>query len=139
MGTFWEKLTEGIEGSFYLGPERPRVYSDLSPEEKERGQGNNACGAGVIGYGGAQNRLGNANPGQARQDVADDDDCDAFDYDIDEAHTAQTMLMANLSSTYPIYDEANSDDLDMHDDIQPNYIVDSHNDYANNSNMIPYD
>ncbi|GKB63780.1 retrovirus-related pol polyprotein from transposon TNT 1-94 [Tanacetum coccineum] len=31
------------------------------------GQGNNARGAGTAGYGGAQNRVGNANPGQARQ------------------------------------------------------------------------
>ncbi|GJZ03568.1 hypothetical protein Tco_0536843 [Tanacetum coccineum] len=34
MGTFWETLAEGTEG--VLGPERPRVYSDLSPEDKER-------------------------------------------------------------------------------------------------------
>nr|GEY88360.1 hypothetical protein [Tanacetum cinerariifolium] len=34
--TVEEALAEGIEGAFHLGPERPRVYSDLSPEEKER-------------------------------------------------------------------------------------------------------
>ncbi|GJX66856.1 hypothetical protein Tco_0302583 [Tanacetum coccineum] len=33
------------------------------------------------------------------------DDCDAFDSDVDEAPTAQTMFMTNLSSTYPVYDE----------------------------------
>ncbi|GJY74967.1 retrovirus-related pol polyprotein from transposon TNT 1-94, partial [Tanacetum coccineum] len=107
------------------GPKRPRVYFDLSPEDKERynadiqatnillqglpkdicslinhytdakdiwdnvkmllkvqdgrvvvqnvqgrqnkGQGNNAWGAGAAGYGGAQNRVGNANPSQVRQ------------------------------------------------------------------------
>nr|GFB40354.1 integrase, catalytic region, zinc finger, CCHC-type, peptidase aspartic, catalytic [Tanacetum cinerariifolium] len=32
-----------------------------------RGQGNNPQGGGAAGYGGAQNRVGNANPGQARQ------------------------------------------------------------------------
>ncbi|GJZ21032.1 hypothetical protein Tco_0558071, partial [Tanacetum coccineum] len=32
-----------------------------------RGQGNNARGEGIAGYGGAQNRVRNANPGQARQ------------------------------------------------------------------------
>nr|GFB43903.1 retrovirus-related Pol polyprotein from transposon TNT 1-94 [Tanacetum cinerariifolium] len=76
------------------------------------------------------------------------DDCDAFDSDVDEAPTAQTMFMANLSSTYPVYDEAgpsyDSDILskvhdhdhyqdavckhhevhEMHDDVQP--VVDSH-------------
>ncbi|GKA02916.1 integrase, catalytic region, zinc finger, CCHC-type containing protein [Tanacetum coccineum] len=55
MGTFRETLAEGTEGA--LGPERPRVYSDLSPEDKER------YNAGVQ----AQNRVGNDNPGQARQ------------------------------------------------------------------------
>ncbi|GKF79486.1 hypothetical protein Tco_0235054, partial [Tanacetum coccineum] len=35
-----------------------------------------------------------------------DDDCDAFDYDVDEAPTAQTMFMANLSLAEPVYDEA---------------------------------
>ncbi|GJT05395.1 retrovirus-related pol polyprotein from transposon TNT 1-94 [Tanacetum coccineum] len=36
MGTFQETLAEGTEGALHLGPERPRVYSDLSPEDKER-------------------------------------------------------------------------------------------------------
>ncbi|GJZ68612.1 hypothetical protein Tco_0631852 [Tanacetum coccineum] len=36
MGTFQETLAEGNEGALHLGPERPRVYSDLSPEDKER-------------------------------------------------------------------------------------------------------
>ncbi|GKC12742.1 hypothetical protein Tco_1009524, partial [Tanacetum coccineum] len=35
---------------------------------QNKGQGNNARGAGAAGYGGAQNRVGNANPGQARQE-----------------------------------------------------------------------
>ncbi|GJY85481.1 hypothetical protein Tco_0499507 [Tanacetum coccineum] len=36
MGTFRETLAEGNEGALHLGPERARVYSDLSPEDKER-------------------------------------------------------------------------------------------------------
>ncbi|GJS66801.1 integrase, catalytic region, zinc finger, CCHC-type containing protein [Tanacetum coccineum] len=134
------------------------------------------------GYGGAQNRVGNANPGgqdnaidedvdkQPVQDLAlnvdkvfQADDCDAFDSDVDEAPTAQTMLMANLSSADPVYDEAgpsyDSDILsevhdhdhyqdvvcehheehEMHDDVQPTYVVDSHANYMSDSNMIPYD
>nr|GEZ14847.1 integrase, catalytic region, zinc finger, CCHC-type, peptidase aspartic, catalytic [Tanacetum cinerariifolium] len=91
------------------------------------------------------------------------DDCDAFDSDVDEAPTAQTMFMANLSSTDPIYDEAGTSyDLDilsevhdhdhyqdivcehhevheMRDDVQLNYDVNSHADYTSDSNMIPYD
>ncbi|GJW32964.1 hypothetical protein Tco_0052996 [Tanacetum coccineum] len=92
-----------------------------------------------------------------------DDDCDAFDSDVDEAPTAQTMFMANLSSADPVYDEASpsydSDILsevpdhdnyqdavcehhevhEMHDEVQPNYVVESHDDYTSDSNMILYD
>ncbi|GJV99342.1 hypothetical protein Tco_1554594 [Tanacetum coccineum] len=88
---------------------------------------------------------------------------DAFDSDVDEAPTAQTMFMANLSSAYHVYDEGSpsydSDILsevhdhehyqdavcehhevhEMHDDVQPNYVVDSHADYTSDSNIIPYD
>ncbi|GJS89436.1 hypothetical protein Tco_0772072 [Tanacetum coccineum] len=36
LGTFRETLAEGTKGALHLGPERPRVYYDLSPEDKER-------------------------------------------------------------------------------------------------------
>nr|GFC45575.1 integrase, catalytic region, zinc finger, CCHC-type, peptidase aspartic, catalytic [Tanacetum cinerariifolium] len=36
MGTLRETMTEGTEGALHLGPERPRVYSDLTFEEKDR-------------------------------------------------------------------------------------------------------
>ncbi|GJZ92449.1 retrovirus-related pol polyprotein from transposon TNT 1-94 [Tanacetum coccineum] len=138
MGTLRKTLAEGNEGALHLGPERPRIYSDLSPEDKDRynadiqatnillqgmqlnskfvnnmlpewgrfvtavklnrglrdsnydqlnqaivqdgrvvvqnvqgrqnrGQGNNEQSTCTAGYGGAQNRVRNANPGQARQ------------------------------------------------------------------------
>ncbi|GJU85712.1 retrovirus-related pol polyprotein from transposon TNT 1-94 [Tanacetum coccineum] len=91
------------------------------------------------------------------------DECDAYDSDVDEAPTAQTMFMANLSSADPVYDEVgpsyDSDVLsevqdhdhyqdavcdhheehEMQDDVQPNYVVDSHADYTSDSNMTPYD
>ncbi|GJY71050.1 hypothetical protein Tco_0474753 [Tanacetum coccineum] len=91
------------------------------------------------------------------------DDCDAFDSNVDEAPTAQTMFIANLSSADPVYDKAGSSyDLgilsevhdndhyqdavckhhevhEMHGGVQPNYVVDSHADYTSDSNMIPYD
>nr|GEU55548.1 retrovirus-related Pol polyprotein from transposon TNT 1-94 [Tanacetum cinerariifolium] len=218
MGTVWEPLAEGTEGAPHLGPERPRVYSDLSSEEKDRvvvqnvqgrqnrGQGTNPWGRGAAGYGGVQNRVWNANPDkmllmQAQenrvaldeeqllfiaggQDNAIDEDvdeqpvqdlalnvdnvfqadyCDAFDSDVDETSTAQTMFMANLSSADLVNDEVGpSYDSDilfevhdhdhyqdvvcehheehvMHDNVQLNHVVDSNADYTSDSNMISYD
>nr|GEW89892.1 hypothetical protein [Tanacetum cinerariifolium] len=199
MGIVRETLAESTEGAPQFGPERPREYSDLTPEEKDRGQRMNPRGGNAAGYGGAQTKVGNVNPGQARpgqarpvkchncngrQDNAFDDDVDeqpvhdlalnvdnvfqadgydAFDSDVDEALTAQTMFMANLSSIDPITDEARpSYDLDvlsevhdhdhyqdaacahheehvMHDSVQLDHVVDSHADYTTDSNMISYD
>nr|GFA50125.1 integrase, catalytic region, zinc finger, CCHC-type, peptidase aspartic, catalytic [Tanacetum cinerariifolium] len=80
-----------------------------------RGQGMNPWGGNAAGYGEAQNRVGNVNQGQARPGQARTaKDCDAFDSDVDEALTSQTMFMANLSSADPITDEAGpSYDLDI--------------------------
>nr|GEW02613.1 integrase, catalytic region, zinc finger, CCHC-type, peptidase aspartic, catalytic [Tanacetum cinerariifolium] len=185
------KLNRGLRDSNY-----DQLYAYLKQHEnvqgrQNRGQGNNALGAGAAGYEGAQNRVGYSNPGQARQikcyncnDSADDEDvdeqpiqdlalnvdnvfqidnCDAFDSDVDEAPTAQTLFMANLSSVDPVYDEASlsydsnilsevydhdhyqdtvcehHEVYEMHDDVQPNYVVDSHSDYTSDSNMTPYD
>ncbi|GJV54219.1 hypothetical protein Tco_1449960 [Tanacetum coccineum] len=36
MGKFREILVEGAKGVLHLGPERDRVFADLSPEEKDR-------------------------------------------------------------------------------------------------------
>ncbi|GJZ34402.1 hypothetical protein Tco_0580219, partial [Tanacetum coccineum] len=114
-----------------------RVMVQNVQGRQNRGQGNNARGASTAGYEGAQNIVGNANPGQARQvkcykcnggqynavdedvdeqpvqdlalnvdNVFQADDCDAFDSDVDEAPTTQTMFMANLSSADPVYNEA---------------------------------
>ncbi|GJZ23902.1 retrovirus-related pol polyprotein from transposon TNT 1-94 [Tanacetum coccineum] len=277
MGTFRETLAERNEGALHLGPERPRVYSDLSPEDKEsslnterglgtlsddlsvclskattggeanianenkmmldrftqhtvdplalmsnnvhgrqnRGQRNNAWGAGATGYGGAQNRVGNANPGQARQvkcyncngighiarnctqpkhpqnsknfkykmllmqaqenEVALDEEQllfiaggqdNAIDEDVDEKPVQDLALNVDnmfQADDYPVYDEAgpsydsnilsevhdhdlyqdaifqHHEEHEMHDDVQPNYFVDSHANYTSDSNMIPYD
>nr|GEW53158.1 integrase, catalytic region, zinc finger, CCHC-type, peptidase aspartic, catalytic [Tanacetum cinerariifolium] len=157
MGTVWEPLIEGTEGAPHLGPERPRVYSDLSPKEKigtmptygvdrievrgsiyrvvvQLGMGEFKTELGILIHV-KQDRLSattatiqahskELNLTQAftelqilqRQDVADAssrewggiglDDCDAFDSDVDEAPTAQTMFMSNLSYEDPVTDEA---------------------------------
>ncbi|GJU67768.1 hypothetical protein Tco_1254027 [Tanacetum coccineum] len=36
MGTMRDTLTEGGEGALHLGPERARVFADLSAEQKDR-------------------------------------------------------------------------------------------------------
>ncbi|GJY26139.1 hypothetical protein Tco_0400865 [Tanacetum coccineum] len=36
MGKFRETLAEGAKGALHLGPERDRVFANLTPEEKER-------------------------------------------------------------------------------------------------------
>ncbi|GKB80740.1 retrovirus-related pol polyprotein from transposon TNT 1-94 [Tanacetum coccineum] len=50
------------------------------------------------------------------------DQCDAFEYDVDEAPTTQTLFMANLSSAEPVYDEAgpsyDSDTLSEEESLQ---------------------
>ncbi|GJV06992.1 retrovirus-related pol polyprotein from transposon TNT 1-94 [Tanacetum coccineum] len=124
-------------------------------------------GAGAAVMGELQNRVWECRIKDFSTSTVDNvfqaDDCDAFDSDVDEAPTTQTMFMANLSSADPVYDEAgpsyDSDILsevhdhdqyqdvvcehheehEMHDDVQPNYVVDSHADYTSDSNMIPYD
>ncbi|GKD73477.1 hypothetical protein Tco_1331759, partial [Tanacetum coccineum] len=91
------------------------------------------------------------------------DECDAFDSDVDEGPTTQTMFMTNLTSEDRIHDEAGPSydsntpyEVQDHDnfvnhldeyhevheiqtDEQHNYVVDSDADYTSNSNIIPYD
>nr|GEX81205.1 integrase, catalytic region, zinc finger, CCHC-type, peptidase aspartic, catalytic [Tanacetum cinerariifolium] len=81
MGMFTETLAECEEATFHLGGQDNVVYEDVDE--------------------------------QSIQDIAlnvdnvfQADDCDAFDSDVDEAHTAQTMFMENLSSAYPVYNKA---------------------------------
>ncbi|GJS08065.1 hypothetical protein Tco_0364861 [Tanacetum coccineum] len=66
------------------------------------------------------------------------DQCDAFDSDVYEAPTAQTMFMENLSSADPIYDEAGpSYDSDILSEVQDhdNYLdsVDEYQEYVKNN------
>ncbi|GJV68500.1 hypothetical protein Tco_1484009, partial [Tanacetum coccineum] len=97
-----------------------------------RGQGNNAQGVDkmllmqaqenrvaldeeqlLFIAGGQDNRIDEDMDEQPVQDLAlnvdnvfQADDCDAFDYDVDEAPTTQTMFLANLLSADHVYDEA---------------------------------
>nr|GEU39370.1 integrase, catalytic region, zinc finger, CCHC-type, peptidase aspartic, catalytic [Tanacetum cinerariifolium] len=199
-----ENLIENLTNTLALLTQSYKTFLPQTNNQLRTGQGMNPRGGGAAGYGGAQNRVGNVNLGQARlaqengvaldaeqllflaggqnnafdndvdeqpvQDLAlnvdnvfQDDDCDAFDSDLNEAPTAQTMFMANLSSADPVTDEAgpsyDSDILSevqdhdhyqdavcahheehvMHDSVQLNHVVDSHADYTSDSNMILYD
>nr|GFA17954.1 hypothetical protein [Tanacetum cinerariifolium] len=91
------------------------------------------------------------------------DDCDAFNSNVDEGLMTQTMFMANLLFTDPVYDEVSPsydsnilsevhdhdhyqdavcehhEEHEMHDNVQLNHVVDSHSDYTIDSNMISYD
>ncbi|GKA55351.1 hypothetical protein Tco_0754300, partial [Tanacetum coccineum] len=58
----------------------------------------------VVGRGRQDNAIDEDVDEQPVQDLADD--YNAFDSDVDEAPKAQTMFMANLSSTDLVYDEA---------------------------------
>nr|GEU90672.1 retrovirus-related Pol polyprotein from transposon TNT 1-94 [Tanacetum cinerariifolium] len=206
----WEHLRKHF--AFHLGPERPRVYSDLSPEDKERynadiqainillqglpkdiytlinhytdakdiwdkvkmllkgseltkedresqlGQVNNARGSDVVGNLGAQNRVGNVNPGQARQIKCyncNGGQCNAVDEDVDElsiqdlAFNVDNVFQADECDAFDfdVHDHDNYQDAiyelnevhAMHNNVQPNYVVDLDADYSSNSNMIPYD
>nr|GFB43240.1 integrase, catalytic region, zinc finger, CCHC-type, peptidase aspartic, catalytic [Tanacetum cinerariifolium] len=126
MGTVRETLAEGTEGAPHLGPERPRVYSDFSPKEKDRYNADiratNILLQGLpkdiytlinhytdakdiwdnvkmLLEGGEDNAIDEDVDEQHVQDLAlnvenvfQADDCDAFDFDVDEAPMAQTMF-----------------------------------------------
>ncbi|GKA00004.1 hypothetical protein Tco_0672554 [Tanacetum coccineum] len=123
----------------------------------------------VVGKVGGQNRVGYMNLIEDVDDLAlnvdhvfEADQCDAFDSDVDEAPTTQTMFMVNLSSEDPIYDEVRPsydsntpfevqdhdtfvDHIDeyrevheIQNDVQHNYVVDSDAEYASDSNIILY-
>nr|GEY67932.1 hypothetical protein [Tanacetum cinerariifolium] len=175
-----------------------RVVVQNVQGRQNRGQGMNPWGGGAAGYGRVQNRVGNANLGQARQvkcyncngtwhiarNCTQPKNPQNSEYYKDKmllmqaqenrmaldaeqllflaGSKAQTMFMANLSSTDPVTDEARpSYDLDilsevqdhnhyqdaicahheehaMHDNVQLNHVVDSHADYTSDSNMIPH-
>nr|GEZ02326.1 integrase, catalytic region, zinc finger, CCHC-type, peptidase aspartic, catalytic [Tanacetum cinerariifolium] len=148
MAMFREVLPEGEEGAFHLGLERPRVYSNLSPKKKDRVNRIEVRGTmhrvqvqlvmkelrtelGMQIWV-KQGRLNKMLLMQAQENgVALDeelllftaaDDYDAFDSNVDEASTAQTTFMANLSFAYLVYDEAGpSYDLDI---LSENNVVD---------------
>ncbi|GJY63830.1 retrovirus-related pol polyprotein from transposon TNT 1-94 [Tanacetum coccineum] len=97
-----------------------RVVVQNVQGRQNRGQGNNARGAGHIARNCTQPKHPQNSDTFKDQDFVmlssreRADDYNAFNSDVDEAPTAQTMFMANLSSADPVYDEAGSSyDLDI--------------------------
>nr|GEV00193.1 hypothetical protein [Tanacetum cinerariifolium] len=75
-----------------------------------------------------------------RQDNVVDDDVDEQPIQ-DLAYNVDNMFQADDCDAFD-YDDAaceHHEEYEMHDDVQPTYAVDSHNDYMRDSNMIPYD
>ncbi|GJX37713.1 hypothetical protein Tco_0375470 [Tanacetum coccineum] len=124
-----------------------RVVVQNVQGRQNRGQGNNARGAGAAGYGGAQNRVGNANPGQARQVKCYN--CNGRPHSK-ELHSTQAPKLLNTSKTRLVADASSRDGVvliravnytkymkpprECRDDVKPSYIVGSHADYTRNSN-----
>ncbi|GJW12682.1 hypothetical protein Tco_1578509 [Tanacetum coccineum] len=129
-----------------------RVVVQNVQGRQNRGQGNNARGAGAAGYGGAQNRVRNANPEyfkdkillmQAQENgVALDEEQLLFiaygqdnvvDEDVDEQPVQDLAL--NVDNVFQ------ADDYPVHDEASPLYDLDilSEANYMSESNMIPYD
>ncbi|GKC62171.1 hypothetical protein Tco_1089769, partial [Tanacetum coccineum] len=90
------------------------------------------------------------------------DECDAFDSDVDDEPTAQSIFMANLSSAGPTNLQASSSDAsilsevpdlenanvasnndqvehEIHSEVQQSTVIDSNNADMGNSNVIPYE
>ncbi|GJX96666.1 hypothetical protein Tco_0352464 [Tanacetum coccineum] len=90
------------------------------------------------------------------------DECDAFDSDVDDELTAQSIFMANLSSVESANPQAspsnasilsevhilendidhsisNQDELEIHNKVQPSDVIDTTNVRMGNSNVIPYE
>ncbi|GJW20462.1 hypothetical protein Tco_0031084 [Tanacetum coccineum] len=63
------------------------------------------------------------------------DECDAFDLDVDDEPTAQTIFMANLS----LAGVTNQDEHEIHNEVQQSNVIDSTSVYMGNSNVIPYE
>nr|GFA28532.1 hypothetical protein [Tanacetum cinerariifolium] len=154
-----------------------RVVIQNVQGRQNRGHGNNTRGAGAASYRGGQNRVGYANPGQARQIKCYN--CNGIghlarictqpkrpqnsEYFKDKMLLMQARENGVAFNVPNVPDEAgpsyDSDILtevhahdhyqdavcehhkvhEIHDDVQLNYVADSHTHYTSDSNMISYD
>nr|GEY45588.1 hypothetical protein [Tanacetum cinerariifolium] len=108
LRTIRETLAKITVGAPQFGPEQPQVYSDLTPEEKDR-SGDESMGLKCSWIWGSSEQSWECQSESSKTGLSKTgkaDECNAFDSDVDEAPTVQTMFIANLSSADPITDEA---------------------------------
>nr|GEX81512.1 integrase, catalytic region, zinc finger, CCHC-type, peptidase aspartic, catalytic [Tanacetum cinerariifolium] len=158
MRTVREPLAEGTEGAPHLGPEQPRVYSDLYPEENDWVDRIDVRGP----IHEVEVQLDKMLLMQAQENgVALEEDHilflaggqdNAIDEDVDEQHVQDLAL--NVDNVFQADDYILSEVHDhdhyqdavcehheehtVHDNVQLNHVVDSHADYMSDSNMILY-
>nr|GEU78020.1 retrovirus-related Pol polyprotein from transposon TNT 1-94 [Tanacetum cinerariifolium] len=69
------------------------------------------------------------------------DECDAFDSDDKVGPSYDSDILSEVHD-HDHYQDApceHHEEHEMHDDVQPTYVIDSHADYTCDSDMIPYD
>nr|GEW04619.1 putative reverse transcriptase, RNA-dependent DNA polymerase [Tanacetum cinerariifolium] len=163
MGWCRDEIASGTNAS-YLVPERDRVVADLSQPENDR-LGANIRATNILHQGLPRDIYKLINHNMNAKDIWDNVKMllEGSKLTKDDPPTAQTMFMANLSSTAPVYDEAGPsydsitlsevqnhdnylDDMnesreehEMQHDVQPNDVVDSDTKYTSNSNRISYE
>ncbi|GKC38228.1 hypothetical protein Tco_1050612 [Tanacetum coccineum] len=169
LGTTRDTLGTTPEGGVLLGPERPRTYEDLSDTEKKRYdadvratnivlQGlpkdiykliNHNIEAKAIWDNVKMLLAGSELTKEDRESQADE--CDAFDSDVDDEPTAQSIFMANLSSAGSANPQAGPsnasilsevhilDEHEIHNEVQQANVIDSTSVDVGNSNVIPYE
>ncbi|GJV48084.1 hypothetical protein Tco_1438296 [Tanacetum coccineum] len=162
---------------FFLDPKRPRNYDDLNDNDKKRFDADVRATNIVLQdeeellflAGDQTNTFDAYVDDQPVIDLAQNDDnvfqvdeCDAFDSNVDDEPNAQSIFMANLSSTKPanlqadpsnasilseVHDLENNidhcdidqDEHEIHNEVQQKIIIDSNVANLGNSNVIPYE
>nr|GEW38470.1 retrovirus-related Pol polyprotein from transposon TNT 1-94 [Tanacetum cinerariifolium] len=149
---FRETLSEGEKGALHLGPERPRVYSDLSPEKKDchtkytflkltinselhqiQGTKPRFKTAGLLFRMFKVDRI-EVKQGRLSATTAMENEVALDEEQLLFIVGGQDNVVDEDETVYEHHEVH-----DMHDDVQPNYVVDSLADYMSDSNMIPYD
>ncbi|GKB73398.1 integrase, catalytic region, zinc finger, CCHC-type containing protein [Tanacetum coccineum] len=169
LGTTRDTLGTTLEGGVLLGPERPRTYEDLSDTEKKRYEAD-VRSTNIVLQGLPKDIYKLINHNIEAKAIWDNvkmllagseltkedqephaDECDAFDSDVDDEPTAQSIFMANLSSAGSTNPQAGpssasilsevhiQDEHEIHNEVQQGNVIDTTSVDVGNSNVIPYE